>query len=419
MNKHKFKQLLSLPLLTLCLSVLSVFSFNGVAASNDVELSSASAEIYSKGPQGGKLFRDGNFSIELTIFETGIPPEMRVFCYLDDKLIAPSSVALEIALNRLGNKTDNLSFVAEHDYLLSEQVVTEPHSFDIEIRASHEGKKYSWNTPSYEGRSEINSRILKLSNIELGNTGPHQLQFSRSLFGVVAIPNQAKAAIFSAYPSVVEKIHVNIGDKVTAGQVLATVLNQKTLQRYTIKSPIAGEITEWQASVGARVDSESFAEVAELSKVWLELSAFPEDIDELAVGQDVIVSDLHGHKKVSGKLSYIAPLMTGGHIARARVSIDNPEGDWRPGMHAKGKVLTRSKPVALAIDKRGLQEFRGNDVVFAKFGDTFEVRMLELGESDGEFIEVLGGIDSNVEYATKNSFLIKADVLKDGASHDH
>jgi cobalt-zinc-cadmium efflux system membrane fusion protein len=58
-------------------------------------------------------------------------------------------------------------------------------------------------------------------------------------------------------------------------------------------------------------------------------------------------------------------------------------------------------------------------VVFAKYGNTFEVRMVELGESNGEYVEVLSGIKPGTEYVTENSFLLKADVLKDGASHDH
>ncbi|CAN8142740.1 hypothetical protein THIOSC15_730015 [uncultured Thiomicrorhabdus sp.] len=45
--------------------------------------------------------------------------------------------------------------------------------------------------------------------------------------------------------------------------------------------------------------------------------------------------------------------------------------------------------------------------------------MLELGEEDENYIEVLGGIEPGTEYATENSFLVKADALKDGASHDH
>ncbi len=73
----------------------------------------------------------------------------------------------------------------------------------------------------------------------------------------------------------------------------------------------------------------------------------------------------------------------------------------------------------LAVRRAGIQGFRDFQVVFARFGDTYEVRMLELGISDAEWIEVTGGLSAGTEYVTGNSYLIKADIEKSGASHDH
>jgi cobalt-zinc-cadmium efflux system membrane fusion protein len=75
--------------------------------------------------------------------------------------------------------------------------------------------------------------------------------------------------------------------------------------------------------------------------------------------------------------------------------------------------------VPLAVRRAGIQGFRDFQVVFARFGDTYEVRMLELGISDAEWIEVTGGLSAGTEYVTGNSYLIKADIEKSGASHDH
>ena len=57
--------------------------------------------------------------------------------------------------------------------------------------------------------------------------------------------------------------------------------------------------------------------------------------------------------------------------------------------------------------------------VFAKVGDTYEVRMLELGAQTPEWTEVLGGLESGTEYVTDGAYLIRADIEKSGASHDH
>jgi cobalt-zinc-cadmium efflux system membrane fusion protein len=45
--------------------------------------------------------------------------------------------------------------------------------------------------------------------------------------------------------------------------------------------------------------------------------------------------------------------------------------------------------------------------------------MLDLGRQDEVWIEVLGGLDAGTTYVTTNSYVVKADVEKSGASHDH
>jgi cobalt-zinc-cadmium efflux system membrane fusion protein len=45
--------------------------------------------------------------------------------------------------------------------------------------------------------------------------------------------------------------------------------------------------------------------------------------------------------------------------------------------------------------------------------------MLELGRQNRDWVEVLGGIEPGTQYVTDNSYLIKADIEKSGASHDH
>jgi cobalt-zinc-cadmium efflux system membrane fusion protein len=45
--------------------------------------------------------------------------------------------------------------------------------------------------------------------------------------------------------------------------------------------------------------------------------------------------------------------------------------------------------------------------------------MLELGRRTPEWTEVLGGLAPGEQYVSDNAFLIRADIEKSGASHDH
>ncbi len=373
----------------------------------------------AKGPNGGKLLTDGDFSLEITIFESGVEPEMRVYAYHDKQLVSPSELNLKVALERLGGVEDSLTFTSESQYLVSNQTVVEPHSYDVHVKARFEDHQYQWQYDNHEGRTQIGERQQQLAKIKTETATSKKLVLTSALFGVVSTPEDSVFNITAPYAGSVTKIHVSTGEAVKRGQTLLSIRNRSTLQTYTIKSPVNGEVSERLVSFGERAETQPLMVIRDLSRVWVAMSAFPEDIEKLAIGQAVTISDMHGHDSAMGKIEYIAPQMTGGHIARARVTIDNAEGHWRPGMHVQAQIVTNEETVALAVAKQAIQTFRDVPVVFAKYGSTFEVRMVELGMDDGNYVEVTGGLAADTEYVTDNSFLLKADVMKDGASHDH
>lgn len=88
-------------------------------------------------------------------------------------------------------------------------------------------------------------------------------------------------------------------------------------------------------------------------------------------------------------------------------------------MGVEGSFAVGAQQAKLAVRTKALQRFRDFTVVFARVGTTYEVRMLELGRRTPEWTEVLGGIDPGTEYVVDGAFLIRADIEKSGASHDH
>jgi cobalt-zinc-cadmium efflux system membrane fusion protein len=90
-----------------------------------------------------------------------------------------------------------------------------------------------------------------------------------------------------------------------------------------------------------------------------------------------------------------------------------------PGTFVTGQIRVGEYAVPLAVRRKGIQTFRDWSVVYAQVGDEYEVRMLELGRSAGDWVEVLSGLDPGTRYVTHNSHLIKADIEKSGATHSH
>ena len=240
-----------------------------------------------------------------------------------------------------------------------------------------------------------------------------------TLFGVVAPTIDNTFTIMAPYQGIVEKVFVEIGDRVTKNQPLLKVQNRQTLQSYIIKSPADGEVTERLIAQGQLALDQTLLTIINLEQVWVELSAFPENIEKLQIGQSADIYDLHQHLNTSGKVSYIAPMMTGGHIARARVVINNRDGHWRPGMHVKADVKTAELVSQLRVKQTAIQSLEDENVVFVKTANRFEARHVNLGEANREWVSVIEGLNAGEEYVTENSYILKADILKNGASHAH
>jgi cobalt-zinc-cadmium efflux system membrane fusion protein len=88
-------------------------------------------------------------------------------------------------------------------------------------------------------------------------------------------------------------------------------------------------------------------------------------------------------------------------------------------MAMRGTLQVNAQSVPLAVRTEAIQPFRDFQVVFANYGSDYEVRMLQLGRRGSEYTEVLSGIEPGTPYVAKGSFLVRADIEKSGASHDH
>ena len=112
-----------------------------------------------RGPHGGRLLSDGDFALELAVFETGVPPEFRAWVTEDGVPVAPGNVDLHVTLTRLGGVRDEIGFAPHEDFLRGDTVVYEPHSFVVTIEARHGGTTYRWEYDNFEGRTRIGPEI--------------------------------------------------------------------------------------------------------------------------------------------------------------------------------------------------------------------------------------------------------------------
>ena len=372
-----------------------------------------------RGPNGGRLLTDGDFVLELAIFEAGVPPEFHAWATSGDAPIAPRDVALTVELGRLGGETDRIEFTPQEQYLRGNQVVHEPHSFDVTVVARHAGREHRFAYESYEGRTTIAADVARTAGIGTAVAGPGTIADELVLYGAIAADATRVRTVHARFAGVIRSVARNVGDTVRAGDTLATIESNESLQTYTVTAPIAGTVTARHAAAGEQTDAEALFDIADFSSVWAELAVFARDRPRLATGLAVTVTTDTG-TSATGSVGYLAPVGNrASQSVTARVVLDNADARWTPGQFVEGHVTIGTTPVELAVPLSALQRFRDFEVVFARVGDTYEVRMLELGRRDARFVEVLEGLSPGTEYVTDNSYLIKADIEKAGASHDH
>ncbi len=373
-----------------------------------------------KGPHGGRLLTDGPFTVELAIFETGVPPEYRAWATYKGEALSPDEIQLSVALTRLDGEQNTFHFSPQEDFLRGDGVVTEPHSFDVAVVADHAGATYGWAYESYEGRVTITESSAQGAHIVVETAGPRVIHDLLPLYGRVVVNPDAVRELRARFAGEVKSVSVAVGDVVQAGDLLARVESNDSLQVYSVTAPIAGTVTARLTNPGQQVGDATLFRISDLTQLWVELSVFPRDIGRIRIDQTVRLHSPDNTLGTMGNIVRIAPTGgDGGQAIRVWVAFDNSNIKWTPGLYVNADVKTGGEEVPLAVRVSGLQAFRDFTVVFERVGETYEVRMLELGRSDGDYVEVLGGLKPGAEYVSGNSYLIKADIEKSGASHDH
>lgn len=380
----------------------------------------AHQEEQAEGPHGGRLLEQNDFALEITIFEAGVPPEFRVYAYENHEPVNPADVDLNIELHRLGGDEDEFVFTPSGDYLRGKGVVKEPHSFDVHVEARYQNQSYRWEFESYEGRTHISADAAREAGVQTNIAGPARIQQTLMLYGSIRPDEERVLRLAAPYAGRVQEVRVSVGDRVKQGDVLALIRSSESLESYTLNSPQSGVIISRHANPGELTDDSALFVLADLSQVWVDFAAFPNQRAGLQVGQPVIVRGGDNRYTAQATISYIAPVgSSASQSVLVRAILENRDGHWLPGLLVTGDVVIADSEVPLAVETSALQTFRDFTVVFARFGNTYEVRMLELGRRDAQYVEVLDGLKPGTEYVATNSYLIKADILKSGASHDH
>lgn len=194
----------------------------------------------------------------------------------------------------------------------------------------------------------------------------------------------------------------------------------RSLNRFEVQAPFDGTIVEKHLSTGEAVkDDASIFTVSDLRSVWAEFAVAPKDLAVVRVGEKVIVSSSAFDEKVQGTISYVGALLgEQTRTARARVTLANPQGAWRPGLFVTVRVLGAEQQVPVVVSAEAVQAIDNQPTVFKAVSGGFQAVAVKTGRSDGTSVEVLGGLKVGDKIAASHAFVLKSELGKASAEHE-
>lgn len=207
--------------------------------------------------------------------------------------------------------------------------------------------------------------------------------------------------------------------------ITAFIADPVIAPRYTVRAPRGGTVVEREVTLGENTNPNQphLLILADLSTVWVLMDVPISLADGLQAGTAVtLVNDTTG-RRIQAQLDFINRVVdTETRTVQARVVLDNPDGQWRPGQFLTVRLPGREPAMeSLAVPTGAVQYVDGKPTVYVATGQhrTFKARHLVLGAEVDGWLPVQRGLASTNRVVIHGSFLLKAEFGKAGAGHDH
>jgi cobalt-zinc-cadmium efflux system membrane fusion protein len=180
-----------------------------------------------------------------------------------------------------------------------------------------------------------------------------------------------------------------------------------------VSSPISGRITSASASLGAYVQPETeLFRVADPRHIQIEAAVSGGDAARIAPG-DLAIVELPNGATVNTLVRSVTPSLNAETRAATAV-LDLAGGPLQPGQSVRVRIRPKvvAASTAIVLPDEAVQSVNGREVVFLRTDHGFQAWPVVVGRRSAGRVEIAEGLRPGQAVATRNAFLLKAEMAK-------
>ncbi|HYE64125.1 MAG TPA: efflux RND transporter periplasmic adaptor subunit [Pyrinomonadaceae bacterium] len=187
---------------------------------------------------------------------------------------------------------------------------------------------------------------------------------------------------------------------------------RKSIADAFVAAPISGYVSDRQADLGEYVTTASkVATIVRTNPLRVRIDIPEQALSTVRAGQSVSVNvSAYPDLAFNGRVARISPSVTpNSRTMTVEAEVENGEGLLKPGQFATVRILQPQSDPAVLVPARAIRTEAGVSRLFVIKDGRAEQRLVQLGQTEGDLVEVKSGVSADEQVATTN-----VDQLSDG-----
>ena len=179
-----------------------------------------------------------------------------------------------------------------------------------------------------------------------------------------------------------------------------------------LRSPSSGYVLEKSVTAGQFVGpQQTLYAIADLSKMWVLADVYERDLTKAKIGEHVrMTASAYPTESFDGVISFMYPSVSEEtRTLKVRIEFTNSSHKLKPGMYADIELASQGNDL-LTVPADAVMDDGDKKYVFVvSDGKHFEPRLVTIGRSSDDYMEILSGVTNGEQVVTSANFLIDSE----------